>query len=280
MSGAQPGERALRVGFIGLGSQGAPMARRIAEDGFPLTLWARRPQSVEPFRDTGATVAATPGSLAASSDVVGICVVSDDDVEDVLLRSDGVLSGMSAGGAVAIHSTIHPDTCRRVAARAAEHDVAVIDAPVGGGGLAAANRALLVMVGGEPAAVEMCRPMLETYGNPVIHLGPLGSGQMAKLINNFVFTAQISMALDTFSFADRLGIDPSALGAVLAHGSGGSRAATILSASGLDLTGLRSAASLLHKDVHLMLDVARQRGAAEPTMLLEAALRTLAVLQQ
>ena len=280
MSGAQPGERALRVGFIGLGSQGAPMARRIAEDGFPLTLWARRPQSVEPFRDTGATVAATPGSLGASSDVVGICVVSDDDVEDVLLRSDGVLSGMSAGGAVAIHSTIHPDTCRRVAARAAEHDVAVIDAPVSGGGLAAANRALLVMVGGEPAAVEMCRPMLETYGNPVIHLGPLGSGQMAKLINNFVFTAQISMALDTFSFADRLGIDPSALGAVLAHGSGGSRAATILSASGLDLTGLRSAASLLHKDVHLMLDVARQRGAAEPTMLLEAALRTLAVLQQ
>jgi 3-hydroxyisobutyrate dehydrogenase len=280
MSGAQPGERALRVGFIGLGSQGAPMARRIAEDGFPLTLWARRPQSVEPFRDTGATVAATPGSLGASSDVVGICVVSDADVEDVLLRSDGVLSGMSAGGAVAIHSTIHPDTCRRVAARAAEHDVAVIDAPVSGGGLAAANRALLVMVGGEPAAVEMCRPMLETYGNPVIHLGPLGSGQMAKLINNFVFTAQISMALDTFSFADRLGIDPSALGAVLAHGSGGSRAATILSASGLDLTGLRSAASLLHKDVHLMLDVARQRGAAEPTMLLEAALRTLAVLQQ
>jgi 3-hydroxyisobutyrate dehydrogenase len=279
MSGAQPGERRLRVGFIGVGSQGAPMARRIAEDGFPLTLWARRTQSVEPFEGTGATVAATPASLGASSDVVGICVVGDADVEDVLLRPDGVLTGMSPGGAVAIHSTIHPDTCRRVAARAAERNVAVIDAPVSGGGIAAASRALLVMVGGEPEAVAMCRPMLETFGNPVIHLGPLGSGQTAKLINNLVFTAQISMALDTFSFADRLGIDPVALGTVLAHGSGGSRAATILSASGRDLTGLRSAASLLRKDVDLVLDVAKQRGADEPTMLLDAALRTLAVLQ-
>lgn len=85
----------IRVGFIGLGSQGGPMARRIVEDGYPLTLWARRPASLEPFADTTAKVAATPADLGASSDVVCLCVVGDADVEDVLLRPDGVLAGMS-----------------------------------------------------------------------------------------------------------------------------------------------------------------------------------------
>src|SRR5438093_3735174 len=131
-----------RVGFIGLGSQGGPMARRIVEGGFPLTIWARRPELVEPFADTPASVASTPAELGAASDVVGICVMGDADVEDVLLRDDGVLLGMAAGGVVAIHSTIHPDTCRRVADEAARRDVAVIDAPVSGRGGAAAGRRL------------------------------------------------------------------------------------------------------------------------------------------
>lgn len=255
------------------------MARRIVEDGFRLTLWARRSQSVEPFRDISVTLATTPAALGAQSDVVGICVVGDSDVEDVLLRTDGVVAGMSPGGIVAIHSTVHPDTCRRVAAQAAEYGVAVIDAPVSGGGNAAVNRSLLVMVGGEPEAVERCRPVLATFGSPVVHLGPLGSGQIAKLINNLVFTAHVSMALDTFSFAEQLGIDQVSLGNVLAHGSGGSRAADILLASGIDLTGLRSASSLLKKDVGLVLDVAGQNGATEPPLLLDAALRTLDLLE-
>jgi 3-hydroxyisobutyrate dehydrogenase-like beta-hydroxyacid dehydrogenase len=282
MTGEETGgksEDPPRVGFIGLGSQGGPMARRIVEDGFPLTLWARRPQSLEPFQDASVAVASTPGALGAQSEVVGICVVGDDDVEDVLLRADGVLSGMSPGGIVAIHSTVHPDTCRRVATQAAEYGVAVIDAPVSGGGNAAANRSLLVMVGGEPAAVERCRPVLETFGSPVAHLGPLGSGQIAKLINNLVFTAHVSMALDTFSFAEQLGIDQVSLGNVLTHGSGGSRAVDILLASGIDLAGLRSAFSLLKKDVGLVLDVARQNGSIEPPMLVDAALRTLDLLE-
>src|SRR5437870_4099331 len=114
-----------RVGFIGLGSQGGPMARRIADEGYPLTLWARRPESVEPFRETAARVASTPAELGAASDVVAICVVADADVEDVCLRSDGVLSGMSPRATIAIHSTIHPDTCRRLADRAAERGVAI-----------------------------------------------------------------------------------------------------------------------------------------------------------
>jgi len=270
-----------RVGFIGLGSQGGPLARRIVEEGFPLTIWARRPASVEPFRDTAAAVASTPAELGAASDIVGICVVADADVEDVLLRSDGVLAGMPPGGIVAIHSTIHPDTCERLADAAATHGVAVVDAPVSGGGGAATDRKLLVMVGGDGEHVDRCRAVFETFGNPVIHLGPLGSGQMAKLMNNFLFTAQVGVALDTFSFADELGVDRSALAQVLANGSGGSRAATILAFTDFDLSGIRQvAASLLRKDVGLMLDVARGKGAAEPTSLVELAERTLVTLAE
>ena len=255
------------------------MARRIVEEGFPLTLWARRPEAVEPFRDTAATVAPTPAALGAASDIVGICVVADADVEDVLLRSDGVLAGMSPGGIVAIHSTIHPDTCRRLAEHAAERGVAIVDAPVSGGGGAASERKLLVMAGGDDAHVARCRPVFETFANPLIHLGPLGAGQIAKLLNNFLFTAQIAVALETFSLADQLGVDRAALAQVLAHGSGGSRAAAILARTDFDLSGIRQvASSLLRKDVGLMLDVARARGAAEPTALVGLANTALATL--
>lgn len=256
-----------RVGFIGLGSQGAPMARRIVEQGFPLTLWARRPESVEPFADTSAAVAATPAELGAASDVVGICVVADADTEDVVLRPDGVLAGMAPGGTIAIHATVHPATCARIAEAAARQGVAVVDAPVSGGGPAAAERRLLVMAGGADADVARCRPVFDTFADPVIHLGPLGSGQLGKLLNNFVFTAQVGVALDTFAFADELGMDRAAVARVLANGSGGSRAAAILAASGFNTAGLRGAAPLLRKDVEIMRDVARSAGVWHPDSL-------------
>ena len=182
----------MRVGFIGLGSQGTPMARRIVEAGHPLTIWARRPETVESFADTAATVARTPAELAANSDVVCLCVVSDADVESVVMRDDGVLAGLAAGGVIAIHATVHPDTCRQMAARALDVGVDVVDAPVSGGGIAAAEGKLLVMVGGDDAVVDRVRPVFATYADPVLHLGPLGSGQMAKLLNNLLFTAQIT----------------------------------------------------------------------------------------
>jgi 3-hydroxyisobutyrate dehydrogenase-like beta-hydroxyacid dehydrogenase len=266
-----------RVGFIGLGSQGGPMARRIATT-FPLTLWARRREALMPYGDTGATFAATPADLGAASDIVGICVVADADVEDVLLRPDGVLAGMARGGVIVIHSTVHPRTCQHVADAAAAKGVAVLDAPVSGGGGAAAERQLLVMVGGEQEAFDRARPVLDTFAQPLLHLGSLGSGQLAKLLNNTVFTAQITLALDTYALAVSLGMDRAAVAQVLAGGSGGSRAAAILAASGFDTTGLRSAASLLDKDLGIMLDVAQFRGVAAPGTLVGLARQTLATL--
>ncbi|MEU1183238.1 NAD(P)-dependent oxidoreductase [Streptomyces sp. NPDC005820] len=272
------GTATTRVGFIGLGSQGAPMARRIAEEAFPLTLWGRRRATTDAFSDTAVAVAATPADLGAASDIVCLCVVTDADVEDVLLRPDGVLTGMAPGGVVAIHSTVHPDTCRRVADEAAEREIAVVDAPVSGGGGAAAERRLLVMSGGEEEDVVRCRPVFDTFADPVIHLGPLGSGQLAKLLNNFVFTAQVGLALDTYSLADGLGMDRGAVAQVLAHGTGGSRAAAVLAASGFRTEGLRRAVPLLRKDVGLLLDVAEAARAPKPGTLGDLATHTLSTL--
>jgi 3-hydroxyisobutyrate dehydrogenase-like beta-hydroxyacid dehydrogenase len=279
MNAAPASTATTRVGFIGLGSQGGPMAQRIVEAGYPLTIWARRAASVEPFADTAAIVAATPAELGAASDVVGICVVADDDVRDVLLRDDGVLAGMTPGGIVVLHSTIHPNTCRELGEAAAERGVAVLDAPVSGGGGAAAKGQLLVMVGGRDGDLARCRPVLDTFAEPVLHLGPLGSGQVAKALNNFLFTAHIGVALDAFAFVDRLGIDRAAAARVLAHGSGGSFAAATLAGSGFDLTGLRGAEPLLRKDVGIMLDIARTAGATEPATLVGIAHQALTALR-
>jgi 3-hydroxyisobutyrate dehydrogenase-like beta-hydroxyacid dehydrogenase len=266
----------MRVGFIGLGSQGAPMARRIVEAGHPLTIWARRPESTEPFADTAATVARSPAELAENSDVVCLCVVNDADVESVITRDDGVLAGLAARGIIAIHATVHPDTCRRMAAHAAARGVDVVDAPVSGGGGAAAEGKLLVMVGGDDAVVERVRPVFATFAFPVLHLGALGSGQMAKLLNNLLFTAQLTVAIETYEFAVELGIDRTAMAEVLASGSGGSRAAGVIAGSQFDTSGLRQvAAGLLAKDVGIMFDVADRVGATKPPHVAELARSTL-----
>jgi len=269
----------VRVGFIGLGSQGGPMACRIVEEGHSLALWARRPETVAPFDDTAAVVVDSPAAVGAASEVVGLCVVADADVEDVLLREDGVLAGMRPGGTVVIHSTIHPDTCIRLAGEVEKRGIDLVDAPVSGGGAAAAERRLLVMVGGPDDAVARCRPVLEAFGNPILHLGGVGRGQTAKVLNNLVFTAQVAVALDTFAFADGLGLDRDALAEVLASGSGGSRAAALMAQMGFDTSGMAQAVPLLRKDVDIVRELAAAAGVRAPALLddlAEEALRRLA----
>lgn len=240
----------MRVGFIGLGSQGGPMARRIAEGGYDLTLWARRPVTLEPFADTGAKTAQTPAELAAVSDLVCVCVVGDDDVMEVLGGDNGVLAGLARGGVVAIHSTVHPDTCMQLAKSAAGQGVWIIDAPVSGGGPAAEEGTLLVMVGGDDEAVERCRPVFATYADPIVHLGALGSGQVTKMLNNVLFTANLGSAISTLELGESLGIDRNRLCAVLNSGSATSKALGSISVFGGTLDGLAPiAGALLQKDV-------------------------------
>ncbi|MGB8389174.1 NAD(P)-dependent oxidoreductase, partial [Mycobacterium sp.] len=139
----------MKVGFIGLGSQGAPMARRIIDGGYPTTLWARSPATLEPFADTPATVAESPAELGAASDLACLCVVGDADIDEITCGERGLLTAMKPGSIIAVHSTVHPNTCRELAKNAGAYGVSVIDAPVSGGGPAAAEGRLLVMAGGD-----------------------------------------------------------------------------------------------------------------------------------
>ncbi len=219
--------------------------------------------------------------LAQRSEIVGICVTGDDDVDQVVLGPDGVLAGLAPGGTLVIHSTVHPQTCVRLSQAAIEKGAQLIDAPVSGGGPAASQGSLLVMVGGDEEVVERVRPVLETFGDPILQLGPVGAGQTAKLVNNLAFTAQIALALDTFAFVERLGLDPAAMARVLERGSGGSKAASIVSGSALGLSGLAQVAGpLLQKDFRLISDVARSQSVDLPDSILKLAEKSLTVLRQ
>ena len=261
----------ISVGFIGLGSQGGPMARRIIEAGFPVTLWARRPASLSPFSDTPAKVVSSPAELAAVSDLVCLCVVGDADVEEVLTRPDGVLAGLGSGGVVAVHSTVHPDTCRRLAVSVSAQGGTLVDAPVSGGGPAAAAGRLLVMAGGDPGVVEYCRPVFAAYGDPVVHLGPVGSGQVTKLLNNLLFTAHLATASSVLELGRSLNVDAGRLAEVIGHGSGASFAlARIADAGGTPDRIGSYAGPLLQKDVRLVTELASAAGAAPGAVLAAA----------
>jgi 3-hydroxyisobutyrate dehydrogenase len=268
----------MRVGFIGLGSQGGPMARRIVEHGFPTTLWARRPATLEPFGDTPAVVAGSPAEVAAQSDLVGVCVVDDADVEDVVNGPEGVLAGIGVGAVVAVHSTVHPETCRRLARDAHERGAALIDAPVSGGGDVASQGRLLVMVGGDTDAVERSRPVLATYGDPLVHVGGVGAGQIAKILNNLVFAAHLAVATGAFEIGATLGVEPATLAPVLAHGSARSYGIELTSALGFTAAPVGAhAGPLLRKDVAIAVELAQAAG-IDLGPLLEAADVALDVL--
>ena len=207
------------AGFIGLGSQGAGMAQRIIERGVPTTLWARRAASLEPFGTT-AGIAADPVELGRKSDVVGICVTDAAAVRDVTLGPRGVLAGMTTGSVLALHSTIGADECAEIADAAQARGVDVIDAPVSGGGAAAAEGRLTVYVGGTDAAMARARPVLDTYGNPVLHMGALGAGLRTKLLNNALNASHFALAHDAFAIGAAGGLDPDALAEALRNGSG------------------------------------------------------------
>ena len=253
------------------------MARRIINGGYQTTLWARRPETLAPFADTTAHIADSPAELAADSDLVCLCVVGDPDVEGLASGHDGLLAGLKPGGVIAVHSTVHPNTCRGLANKADAVGVSVIDAPVSGGGPAAAEGRLLVMAGGDADVVARCRPVFETYADSVVHLGELGSGQTTKLLNNLLFTANLGTAATTLSLADSLGVSSDRLVEVVSRSSGNSFAVNAIAGSGgLDrLAGV--AGALLQKDVRLLVDLA-ERVATGPGAVLDAADAALSLL--
>ena len=248
----------IECGFIGLGSQGAPIARRMISAGFPTTLWARRAESLLPFRDTSAKVVDSVAALGPAAMHVGVCVVNDDDVRQVCAD---LVAAMRPGSQIAIHSTVHPDTVRSAGLEAAERKIAVIDAPVSGGAPAAEAGTLTLMLGGNPDAIAAARPIFESFALLIVRLGDLGAGQHAKLVNNALLAANIGVANAALAAGEQLGLDGPMLLQLLQASSGRSL--------GLDVRGRMTSptsfahgAALLAKDVLLLKDVLGQQAPA------------------
>jgi 3-hydroxyisobutyrate dehydrogenase-like beta-hydroxyacid dehydrogenase len=209
------------VGFIGLGDQGLPMATAIGEAGFAVHTWARRPETLNIPEVAAFTVAPSVEALARAADVVALCVSTD---EAVLSLAEQILPVMRPGGVLVNHGTGTPETARRLARRGADHGVAVLDAPVSGGRPGAKARTLLTLVGGDAAVLDRVRPVFESFSAHVLHLGPAGSGQQAKLFNNALMLLNQNAIADVLALAAGTGADVAALVSALRLGSAASRA--------------------------------------------------------
>jgi 3-hydroxyisobutyrate dehydrogenase-like beta-hydroxyacid dehydrogenase len=255
--------------------QGTPMAQRLLDADWSLTIYARRSVTLEPFLETRAVIVESLPDLGNCCDLVEICVVDDEQVEEVLIGKDALLEAMRPNSIIAIHSTVHPDTCKRLAGIAAEQSVVLIDAPVSGGPRAALAGSLAVMVGGDLETFRQCEPIFQAFGNPVRHVGPVGAGQLTKLVNNLVFTANLALAHDAISLGIDFGLDPVALTEILLRGSAASFGLQVFQDRHLSLPELgASAGPLLRKDVSTVLEVARAAD-ADPGALSSVAVRTL-----
>jgi len=213
-----------RIGFVGLGSQGGPMAERIAKAGYPLAVWARRREALDPFVAIGATAAPSVSALGAACDLVGVCVVDDIGVAAIC---DDLIPAMQPGSLLVIHSTILPESCERLAQRCAQRGIGFLDAPVSGGGPGAAAGTLTVMCGGDAEAFARATPVFRTFCGTLVHLGPAGSGQRAKIVNNALMAANMGLAHAAIAAGEALGIERSALGELIKASSGRSYGAEI-----------------------------------------------------
>jgi 3-hydroxyisobutyrate dehydrogenase len=194
-----------RIGFIGLGDQGGPMAEMLLADGHEVHVWARRVEVVQVFAGRGARCHAAPAELAAAVDLVGLCVTADADVLEVA-EQGGLLAALAPGSVLAIHSTVSPAVCSRLAEQAAPRAVAVIDAPVSGSGTAARERRLLMMTGGDAHAAERIKQAYSGFCRPILHMGVLGSALHAKFINNTLMGANLELARYALAAGERFGI--------------------------------------------------------------------------
>jgi 3-hydroxyisobutyrate dehydrogenase len=223
----------MKVGFVGLGSQGKPIAERMAEYGqFDTVVWARRPEASASFAGGPAQIASSLTELSQDLDVLSTCVFDAEGTREILFGPGGVAHSMPRGGVVICHSTVSPQEINAISVEAAEYGLRVLDAPVSGGAPKAAAGELVVMVGGDHTTYEQVLPILQTFSNQVVHLGPVGAGQQAKLLNNTMLAAHIAIADDAFKVAAELGLDQAALGQILRNGSGRSFGVEVYLGSG------------------------------------------------
>ncbi len=254
----------VRVGFLGLGTMGRPMAECVLRQGYSLVVCAHRDRRpVEELATLGARVAGNPAEVTAASDVVITMVPDAPQLEEVVLGEHGVLEGAHAGAILVDMSTVAPSATRRVGARLTEVGMHMLDAPVSGGPGRAATGDLSIMVGGEPAVFERARPVLEAMGGRVVHLGELGMGEAAKLANNILLAGVLVANVEALAFGVKSGIPAETLREVLLAGTAANwqlenwLPKNVLAGT-FEPAGF--ALRLMHKDLSAALEAARELG--------------------
>lgn len=255
----------MKLGFIGLGVMGRPMALHLIRAGHALSVYARRAEAAQPLVDAGAVACASPAAVAAASEVVFTMVTTGADVEAVALGEGGIIHGAKPGTVLVDMGTIPPGTARRIAAALAAKGIETIDAPVSGGEVGAQNATLAIMAGGKAEVLERVRPLLEKLGKTLVHIGPNGAGQVAKACNQMIMVSCIEAMAEAMLLAKQSGADPEKVRQALAGGSAGSR---VLEVFGARMTARDFKAGvearLHHKDFGILLDEAVTLGAPLP----------------
>ena len=244
----------MKVGVVGLGTMGAPMARHLIEAGHDVTVWNRTRTKEEPLAQLGASRAESPAGVAEGADAVLTCVSDDPDLEAVVFGGDGVSSSLRPGAVLVDSSTASPSLARSIAERLAGNGRLFADAPVSGGSEGAEKGTLTVFLGGSDEAVALARPVVEAFGSRITHLGPAGSGQAAKAVNQVVLAGAYAGVAEGLVLAERFGLPSEALLDALGGGSAQSWVLTNRAANMLNDTyplGFRT--SLHLKDIRIAL---------------------------
>ena len=254
-----------QLGFIGLGIMGGGMAANLVRAGHQVTVWNRTASRTEPLSSMGAAVAGSPREVAERSTVVMICVSDTPDVVEVTEGEDGVLAGLAAGSLVVDHSTISPSETRRLAGRVEEAGSWWLDAPVSGGSEGAELGTLSIMVGGESGHLDRVRPYLEAMGSSITHVGPVGAGQMVKLVNQVLVVVNQLAVSEALLLAEAGSLD---LEATLSAVTGGAAGSWMLSNRGPQMI-VRDwrpgfTIDLQQKDLRLVLEAADELGVPLP----------------
>lgn len=269
----------MRTAFLGLGAIGAPMARRVAHARFPLTVWNRTAsKAADLSRAVGARHAATPADAARDAQVIITCLPTSQDVEALLDGTDGLDAALKPGMSLVDCTSGDPATSQRIAARLRPRGIAFLDAPVSGGVVGAENGTLTVMVGGDPAALDHVRPVLESFGKKIVRCGDVGAGHAVKAANQALLAIDIWSTAEVLATLAKLGVDTHSALDVINASSGRSNASMNLFPERVMSRAFPRTfrLALLDKDVGIAARMARESRVPAPLTQLAADLFSVA----
>jgi len=256
---------AEKVGFIGLGIMGKPMAKNLMEAGYELVLYNRSLEKAEELSEDGAEVAANPREVAENSEIIVTMLPDSPDVRNVVAGKDGVLEGIEEGSLLVDMSTISPVVTEELAEAVKKKGASMLDAPVSGGDVGAIEGTLSIMVGGDEEDFERAKPLFEVMGKTVTHVGPSGTGQVVKAANQVVVALTIEAVSEALVLGSAGGVSPEKVLDVLSGGLAGNKVMEVKREKFLSHTfdpGFRS--ELHHKDLGIALSAGREYGVVLP----------------